>query len=93
MTINTNFLGITAVAIQPVKAKKTDANDSTFLGVRSRGDNFSTHCNLYYAYLSDDGTVNLDGNLIINGDDYQKWTGDNTFPFTFAASKLGETII
>jgi len=93
MTIDTNFLPMPACAIQPIKAKMNDNENSTHLSVKIINDDLSTQCTLYWALLGADGQVNLYGNLFISGSSYQDWSGDNLFPFNYVATQLGLTFI
>ena len=62
-------------------------------------DNLSTAATFYYQILSIENEVSeglAEGNLIIEGDDYQNWgsTGDtNAEAYTFCANKLGLIIL
>ncbi|MHB8209066.1 hypothetical protein [Mucilaginibacter sp.] len=93
MTIDTTFKAMTACAIQPLKAKMNDAANSTHLGVRITYDDLLVVCTIFWALLGNDGTIYLSGDLTLGGTDYQGWSGDNMYPFTFAGTQLGLTFI
>ena len=81
-TIDSTFK-IVACKIQPFKAKWTDTVNVDHLHVRSISDNFQSTCTLYWALLDSNGSIHVDGNATISGDDYKNWGGDNIFPFAF----------
>jgi hypothetical protein len=93
MTIDTNFKTMTACAIEPVKAKMTDTESVTHLGVRIINDNLSTSCVLYWALMAADGTECLHGNAEITGNDYTNWSGDSLYPFAFVGALFNLTFI
>lgn len=81
--IDTSFKSITACKIIPFKAKWTDTVNVTHLGARIISDNLSYSCTIYWVLMDSTGTVHVDGNATISGDDYKSWGGDNIFPFSF----------
>jgi hypothetical protein len=70
---------------------------ASLLSVMSERDNFEDSCVLYYELIEDvkdnEGNFVYTGNLAsgqidFSGEDYQKWEGDNDYPFTFVAEKI-----
>lgn len=75
-----------------------NAPHANTLGVRLISDNLNDKAVLYWELsavaTSPASTTKVDsGNVSITGSDYTGWDGDNTFPFTFTASKLNVTIV
>jgi len=81
--IDTAFKQMTACKIVSFKAKYTDTTNVDHVGVRIIADNLSNSATLYWALLDSTGTIHVDGNATISGDDYANWNGSNIFPFAF----------
>lgn len=78
--------------ITPVQAAfDKPAADKLF--VRLTGDNLSTSAVFAYTLLSDEDAPLAGGSVVINGDDYTNWSGDNSTPYTFVAGKIGVTLV
>lgn len=61
-------------AIQPVLIWANGVNSqATQLSLTIINDNLSTSATLYYQLLSEDGTQLAQGNLTIDGEQYQTW--------------------
>ena len=60
---------------------------ATILNIRPIGGELYKFSSFYYQLLSDDKTMVAEGNLTLDGDDYQSWEQDD-FPFEWAAGKL-----
>jgi hypothetical protein len=61
----------------------------------SVSDNLSTSATFYYALLSADKIKLADGNLVMEGADYQTYSSSatsNDFAYTWAAGKLNLTL-
>ena len=59
-------------------------------------DNLSTSATLYYLLLAEDGTQLAQGNLVIDGEEYQTWgeaSDVNDEAYKIAATKLALTLI
>ena len=86
--------------IQPIPIwKNGEIKQANNLELAIISDNLATTATFYYQLLSveTEFTEGLaDGNLVIDGTDYQNW-GDtediNTEAYTFCAGKLGLTIL
>jgi hypothetical protein len=92
---------ITTVKINPV-AYKMNSPQPNNLGVRLIDDNLKDAAILFWELISivdaigsNPGSITrVDrGNMSLDSSDYSQWNGNNTFPFTFVAGKLGLTII
>jgi len=91
-TIDTSIHHIAAVKLVPFKAKFTDTANVTHLGMRIIGDDMRSSCTFYYVLLMNDGaTESVNGNFTLCCEDYEAWSGDNSFPFQYIATKLGLT--
>lgn len=84
-------------AIQPVLIWANGVNSqATQLSLTIINDNLSTSATLYYQLLSEDGTQLAQGNLVIDGEEYQTWgeaSDINSEAYVIAATKLGLTLI
>ena len=84
-------------AIQPVLIWVNGANaQATQLSLSIINDNLSTSATLYYQLLSEDGTQLAQGNLTIDGEQYQSWgesSDINNAAYEIAATKLALTLV
>lgn len=84
-------------AIQPVLIWANGANSqATQLSLSIVNDNLSTSATLYYQLLSEDGIQLAQGNLTIEGEEYQSWgeaSDVNSEAYVIAATKLALTLI
>jgi len=84
-------------AIQPVSIWNYGVIfQATQLSLTIVADNLSTSATLYYQLLSEDGTQLAQGNLTIDGEEYQAWgeaSDINSEAYTIAATKLALTLI
>lgn len=88
------------VNITPLAYKLNSPQPNT-LGVKLISDNLKDTASLYWEVASSVAasgsthasyTVVDKGNVTVGGTDYSSWSGDNNFPFTFVAQKLGLTL-
>ena len=84
--------GLTVVKIQPINVSIIDTTHAFGLGVRIVNDNLSNDCTLYYQLVDSLGHNLYQGNIDVIGADYNNWTGDNVYPFTYVAGKLKLTL-
>lgn len=87
-TIDTNFKKATACKIQPIKARFFDTVNVTHLAVSINGDDLKSRCILTWKLMDDRGVIYLNGTSVISGANYQTWSGNNLYPFTFIGSQL-----
>jgi len=84
-------------AIQPVSIWANGVNSqATQLSLTIINDNLSTSATLYYQLLAEDGTQLAQGNLTIDGEEYQTWGASsdiNSEAYVIAATKLALTLI
>jgi hypothetical protein len=84
-------------AIQPVSIWANGFNSqATQLSLTIINDNLSTSATLYYQLLTEDGTQLAQGNLTIDGEEYQTWgeaENINDAAYTIAATKLALTLV
>ena len=84
-------------AIQPVLIWANGANSqATQLSLTIINDNLSTSATLYYQLLSEDGTQLAQGNLTIEGEEYQSWgeaSDVNNEAYVITANKLSLTLV
>jgi len=84
-------------AIQPVLIWANGVNSqATQLSLTIINDNLSTSATLYYQLLSEDGTQLAQGNLTIEGEEYQSWgeaSDINSDAYVIAANKLSLILI
>jgi hypothetical protein len=77
--------------------------EATILNAYIVNDNLATSCSFYYSLnASGEGTEAMplvigqtlaDGNVIMDGENYLAWDGDNDYAFTYIAEKLNLTLI
>ncbi len=83
--------------IQPVSIWANGANyQATQLSLTIINDNLSTSATLYYQLLTEDGTQLAQGNLTIEGEEYQSWgeaSDVNSEAYVIAATKLSLTLV
>ena len=70
----------------------TNGNMATQLMVTSVSDNLIDTCNFDWKLFDNNGALVDNGLLLCTGTDYSVWQGDNTYPYTFTAGRLGLTI-
>ena len=84
-------------AIQPVSIWANGSNSqATQLSLTIINDNLDTSATLYYQLLSEDGTQLAQGNLVIDGEEYQTWgeaSDINSEAYVIAATKLSLILI
>ena len=84
-------------AIQPVLIWANGSNSqATQLSLTIINDNLSTSATLYYQLLSEDGTQLAQGNLTIEGEEYQSWgeaSDVNNEAYVITANKLSLTLV
>lgn len=94
-TVDTTVTSIVAVKIQPIKAQFTDSLNSTHLGIRVISDDLKSTATLYFMLLMSNGAKSIDGNYIIQGQEYTDWCNNSTpcnlWPFVLVANKYGLT--
>ena len=83
--------------IQPVLIWANGANaQATQLSLSIVNDNLQSFATLYYQLLTEEGTQLTQGNLTIDGKEYQSWgeaSDVNNEAYVIAANKLSLTII
>jgi hypothetical protein len=90
--------------IQPVSAwKNGEQLEANLLNAYIINDNLQSSCSFYYSLCaSGEGTEAMplvigqtlaEGNVIMDGENYLSWDGDNDFAFTYIAEKLNLTLI
>lgn len=83
--------------IEPVSIWANGVNSqATQLSLTIINDNLSTSATLYYQLLTEDGVQLAQGNLTIDGEEYQRWgeTSDvNSEAYVIAAANLSLTLI
>jgi len=84
-------------AIQPVSIWNYGViSQATQLSLNIINDNLETSATLYYQLLTEDGTQLAQGNLVIDGEEYQTWgeaSDINNEAYVIAATKLALTLI
>ena len=84
-------------AIQPVSIWANGVNSqATQLSLIIINDNLETSATLYYQLLTEDGIQLAQGNLTIDGEQYQTWgesSDINNEAYVIAANKLSLTLI
>jgi len=84
-------------AIQPVSIWANGVNSqATQLLLSIINDNLQSFATLYYQLLTEDGTQLAQGNLTIDGEEYQTWGASsdvNNEAYVIAATKLALTLI
>jgi len=83
--------------IQPVSIWSNGTNSqATQLSLTIINDNLSTSATLFYQLLTDDQKALANGNVIIDGTEYENWGNSsdiNNDAYTIAASKLSLTLV
>ncbi len=95
--IDTTITSISAVKITPVKAQVTDSLNSTHLGVKVISDDLKSTATLYWVLLMSNGAKSIEGNYVIQGEEYADWCNNSTpcnlWPFVLVGRKYGFTFI
>lgn len=90
--------------IQPVTIwKNGESQEANLLNAIIINDNLQSSCSFYYQLCaSGQGTEAMplvigqtlaEGNVIMDGEQYLAWDGDNNFAFSYIAEKLNLTLI
>lgn len=82
------ILNLKYIEIQPFKVNFNDTINVTRLYVTSVNDNLIDQVILQYQLGDENSQIHYTQCIAMNGTDYQNWTGDNQFPFTFVLSQL-----
>lgn len=76
------------VNIKPVKVSILNATPAVSLGAEIIKDDLQSQCVISFKLLDDKGNCVLGNTAVIEGEEYENWTGDNGFPFDFLLQKL-----
>jgi hypothetical protein len=90
--------------IEPVTIwKNGESQEANLLNAIIINDNLSTACSFYYQLCSSgEGTEDYplvvgqtlaDGNVLMDGENYLAWDGDNNYAYSYIAEKLNLTLI
>jgi len=83
--------------MKKIKAEKYRKGSEVFLSDSLNAsiinDNLSTSCMLYWQVLDKDGSMLDQGNLSLDGEDYEAWDNSNEYLFLYIADKLNLTLI
>jgi hypothetical protein len=71
--------------------KDGSVKTATDLSLRIVNDDLASSATFYYSIMGE--SMLADGNLSIDGDSYQEWTGSSAEAYEYAAQKLGLTLI
>ena len=91
-SIDTSACGFATVKITPIKVRFDDTVNAVFISCSVNNDNLSTNCTIVYRLLDAKCNVLSAGLLLLNGEDYKAWKGDNLYPFTYTATKKKLTL-
>lgn len=93
-TIDTNSIkGVAVVHINtPFTVKWNDTTKAVYLSVTGVNDNYKDAATFSYTLYSASGKRLDFGFVECNNGAYVGWNGNNNFPFTFVANKLGIAI-
>lgn len=81
-----------AVLVKPFKVNWNDTAMARFLNVSITSDNLKSEATFHWV-LFGSGTVPLQmGDVTCVAEDYAAWNGNNVYPFSFVADKLGLAI-
>jgi hypothetical protein len=90
--------------IEPITIwKNGESQEANLLNAYIINDNLQSSCSFYYSLCaSGEGTEAMplvigqtlaEGNVIMDGENYLAWDGDNDYAFTYIAEKLNLTLI
>jgi len=86
--------------IQPITIwKNGESQEANLLNAYIINDNLESSCTFYYQLCSSGeqpdtiGQSHAEGNVVMSGEDYLAWDGDNNYAFTYIAEKLNLTIL
>jgi len=88
MNLTPNFVSIT-----PLRVRYNDATEATRLYVALQNDNLQTECTFLYVLRDSKNKALGSGTVKMSGTDYSNWSGDNSTPYTYVASKINVTIV
>lgn len=90
-TTKINGVAVSKIAT-PFATKWNDTTKARYIGVQIVSDNLKSGSVFVYTLYAASGKSLDNGIVECKGDDYTGWTGDNKFPFSFVATKLGIAI-
>ncbi|MFN4249049.1 MAG: hypothetical protein ACK4EY_15075 [Flavipsychrobacter sp.] len=68
-------------SITPIKVIILNKKESVKIGLKPLGGKLG-ECHLFlYRFISEDNEIQYEGNMLIAGEDYQKWGDDDSYPF------------
>jgi hypothetical protein len=83
--------------MKKIKAEKYRKGSEIFLSDSLNAsiinDNLSTSCTLYWQVLDKDGSMLDQGNLSLDGEEYEAWDNSNEYLFSYIAEKLNIILI
>ena len=86
--------------IQPITIwKNGESQEANLLVAYIINDNLESSCTYYYQLCSSGeqpdtiGQSLADGNVVMSGEDYLAWDGDNNYAYTYIAEQLNLTLI
>lgn len=93
-TIDTNVLKPYPVAVlaKPFKVNWNDTAMARFLNVSIISDDLKSNATFHWVLFSANSVPLQMGDVTCIGEEYTAWNGNNVYPFSFVAEKLGLAI-
>lgn len=77
-----------SVKVQPFKVNYLDTTKAEWLQASIVRDNMISEAEFHYRVIDSNCTQLTHGNVLIYGDDYKQWSGDNIDSYKFVAEKI-----
>ena len=79
--------------IQPLQIwKNGEVRTASILDAKIINDNLQSDCTFYWM-LKEDDSVLADGNVILSGDDYKNWDGNNNYVFQYISQQINVILL
>ncbi len=85
--VDTTFKIMTACQIVPQQVTFIDTSKANYIAAKIVDDDLKSRAIFFYSFYKDNNVL-LSGNIVISGNEYNNWNGNNIFPFTYIANKF-----
>lgn len=85
--------GMLVKDIEPIKPLIMNTKESVKIGIKPVGGELKKNHVFYYAFYSLDGEVQYEGNMLLEGEDYQKWADNDEYPLQCLVRAIPQIVI